>query len=251
MSLLRVLTVDDEPLALERVSSLVKASPHLTLIGEASNGLQALDLVAKLEPDLIFIDVEMPELSGFGVVAALDADKAPGVVFITAYEQYAVKAFEVGAIDYLSKPVSQARFDAAATRAMERLDKRSSAERIALVESAATAEQQRGRRTRFVVRNGNAHYFVPIEHVEWIDAADNYLRLHASERTHLWRGTMKDAEDQLDPNLFVRIHRSAIVAVNRIASVNSADGGHIVVLLNGVRLKTSRQYADRVRALLK
>ncbi len=250
MTRLRVVTVDDEPLALERVSSLVRDSADLVLVGEGVNGLQALDLITSLEPDLVFIDVEMPELSGFGVVSALNEDCVPGIVFITAYEHYAMKAFEVGAIDYLPKPVARARFAAAVERAKVRLIDVSDAARKAVIASAAEADKARGHRTRFVVRRGNAHHFVPVDQVDWIDAADNYLQLHSGDRTHLWRGTMKEAEDELDPRDFVRIHRSAIVAVDRITSISVSDTGHIVDLRSGVRLRSSRQYAERVRELL-
>lgn len=251
MSRLTAITVDDEPLALERVSTLVRESSHLSLVGEATNGLQALDLVTEVEPDLIFIDIEMPELSGFGVIAALDGSKIPGIVFITAFEHYAIKAFEVGAIDYLPKPVIKARFDSAVERAMERLSARSPHQSLAVIADANRAERARGLRTRFVVRRGNAHHFVPVQAVDWIDAADNYLQLHAGGRTHMWRGTMKEAEDQLDPKQFVRIHRSAIVALDRIVSITSNEShGYVVELKGGTRLRTSRQYSEQVRQLL-
>jgi two-component system LytT family response regulator len=247
---LRVITVDDEPLARERVSSLVRESPDLELVGEAANGLEALDLTSSLKPDLVFIDVEMPELSGFGVIAALDADKVPGVVFITAYEHYAMKAFEVGAIDYLPKPVVKARFEEAVARAKSRLAGATVDSGQSLIRSASDAEKERGYRARFVVRRGTAHFFVPVDEVEWIDVADNYLRLHAGERTHLARGTMKEAEEQLDPRKFVRVHRSAMVAIDKIVSVEAGDGGHVIELRSGMRLRSSRQYADEVRSLL-
>ena len=252
MSAIRVVTVDDEPLARERVSTLVRETPDLELVGEGGNGLEALDLITHLEPDLIFIDVEMPELDGFGVIAALEVDRVPAVVFITAYEHYALHAFEIGAVDYLHKPVTRSRFAAAVERARERLAARSAAHWRALVTAAATAERSRGLRARFVVRRGNTHYFVPVEDVDWIDAADNYLRLHVGPKSHLCRGTMKQADDELDPARFVRIHRSAIVAVDRIVSIRSHESGsHVVELRGGVRLRSSRQYADRVRTLLR
>jgi two-component system LytT family response regulator len=247
---LRVITIDDEPLARERMSTLVRGSEELDLVGEAANGLEALDLITSLLPDLVFIDIEMPELSGFGVISALDPDRVPGVVFITAYEHYAIKAFEVGAIDYLSKPVLPERFAAAVGRAKERLLQRSAEQKAALIASAGAADRERGKRSRFVVRRGNAHYFVPVEEVDWIDAADNYLQLHSGDRTHLWRGTMKDAEDQLDPAKFVRVHRSAIVAVDRITSITMSNASYVIELRSGMRLRSSRNYADRVRSLL-
>jgi two-component system LytT family response regulator len=250
MNRVRVITVDDEPLARERVSALVRASHDLELVAEASNGIEALDLISTLEPDLVLIDVEMPELSGFGVIAALDAARVPGVVFITAYEQYALQAFEVDAIDYLHKPVTRQRFQAAVERAKRRLE--SVGHRRALVDGAARADRSHGARTRFVVRHGQAHHFVPVEQVDWLDAADNYVQLHVGDHVHLHRGTLKEAEDELDPSRFVRIHRRAMVAVDRIASVHPlVSGNYVVELRSGVRLRSSRQYADRVRALLR
>jgi two-component system LytT family response regulator len=252
---IRVLVVDDEPLARERVSTLVRATERLELVGEGSNGIEALDLITRLDPDLVFIDVEMPELSGFGVIAALAAlegARVPAVVFITAFERYALQAFEVGAVDYLQKPVTKQRFAAAVERAKDRLGRRTAEYWHALVAGAAQAERARGARTRFVVRRGNTHHIVPAEHVDWMDVADNYLCLHVGAKTHLWRGTMKQAEDELDPARFVRIHRSAIVAIDRILTVRSHEsGGHVIEIKGGVQLRSSRQYADRVRALLR
>jgi two-component system LytT family response regulator len=194
----------------------------------------------------------MPELSGFGVIAALDGGRVPGVVFVTAYEHYALQAFDIGAIDYLHKPVTRQRFAAAVERARDRLGRLSTAQRRALVAGAAVAERTRGFRTRFVVRRGNTHHFVPVEQVDWVDVADNYLRLHAGEQTHICRSTMKAAEEELDPERFVRIHRSAMVAVDRIVSIGRhAAGGHALALRSGVRLRISRQYAQRVRDLLR
>ena len=252
MTAIRVITVDDEPLARERVSTLVRETEGLELIGEGNNGIEALDLITRLEPDLLFIDVEMPELSGFGVISALDETRVPAVIFITAFEQYALKAFEVGAVDYLQKPVTRQRFAAAVARAKERLGRRPPDYGQTLVTNATVAERARGFRTRFVVRRGNTHHIVPADQVDWLDVADNYLGLHVGPRTHLWRGTMKQAEDELDPERFVRIHRSVIVAVDRILTVRSHDsGGHVIELKGAVQLRSSRQYADRVRALLR
>jgi two-component system LytT family response regulator len=234
------------------VSTFVRETEGLELVGEGSNGIEALDLIARLEPDLIFIDVEMPELSGFGVIAALEDTRVPAVVFITAFERYALKAFEVGAVDYLQKPVTRQRFAAAVTRAKERLGRRSADYWQALVASAALADRARGVRTRFVVRRGNTHHIVPADQVDWMDVADNYLCLHVGAKTHLWRGTMKQAEEELDRDRFVRIHRSVIVAVDRILTVRTHEsGGHVIELKGGVQLRSSRQYADRVRALLR
>jgi two-component system, LytTR family, response regulator len=248
---LRVAVIDDEPLVRERIAALVRDTGGLDLVGEAADGLSALDLITRLEPDLVFIDVELPELDGFGVIAALDVGRAPAIVFITAYERYALKAFDVGAIDYLHKPVTAPRFASAVARARARMDVRSPAQWGDVVANAATAERLRGHRTRFVVRKGNTHYFVPVNQVDWIDGSDNYLQLHVSDRIHLWRGTMKQAEAELDAERFVRVHRSAIIAVDRIVGVHVEDGGHVFELSGGARVRSSRQYADRVKRLLR
>jgi two-component system, LytTR family, response regulator len=252
MTALRVVSVDDEPLARERVSELVRETEGLQLVGEGRNGLEALDLITTLKPDLVFIDVEMPELSGFGVIAAIEGHEIPGVVFVTAFERYALKAFDVGAIDYLHKPVTKKRFAAAVARSRERLAGGRGTSQRAVAAGAAQLERERGVRTRFVVRQGNAHHFVPVDHVDWIDAADNYLQLHVGDRMHLCRGTLNDVAEELAPSQFVRIHRSALVAVNRIATIRPREsGGHLIELTTGARLKASRGYADRVRALLR
>jgi two-component system LytT family response regulator len=236
MTPIRAMIVDDEPLVRERISALVRNAPDLELVGQAENGLEALNLISALQPDLLFIDVEMPELSGFGVVAAIEGEHVPGVVFVTAFEHYALRAFDVGAIDYLHKPVTPQRFAAA----------------VELVAGAAIAERQRGARTRYVVRRGKVHYFVPVDQIDWIDSAENYLQLHVGDRAHLARGTLKEAEEELDPNRFARIHRSTIVAIDRVQSVRRHDSGvHIVQLRTGAKLRSSRQYADRVRGLLR
>jgi two-component system LytT family response regulator len=247
---LRVVIADDEPLVLERVSALVRSTPELDLVGEGHNGLEALDLIAAHEPDLIFIDVEMPELSGFGVIAALDGGRVPGVVFITAFERYAVRAFDVGAIDYLHKPITRERFAAAVERARDRL-RTADVDSGRIVADAVRAERSRGYRSRYVVRRGNTHYFVPVDEIDWIDVADNYLRLHVGDRSHLCRSTMRTAEDELDPARFSRIHRSAMVAVDRIATIAHRSGAYVVELSTGARLRTSRRYADRVRKLIR
>jgi two-component system LytT family response regulator len=251
MSRVRVVVVDDEALARERVVALVRDAPELELVGEASHGLEALDLIASAAPDLVFLDVEMPELSGFDVAAALESATMPGLVFITAYEEYAMKAFEVDAIDYLQKPVTPERFDAAVRRALWRL-KSGADSRASVVQAIALRGRESARyRTRFVVRRGSTHTFVAASDVAWINGVDNYLQLHAGGRSHLVRGTMKDAERELDPTSFLRIHRSTIVNITHIASIDAqATGGYVVRMSDGAKLRTSRQYASRVRVLV-
>jgi two-component system, LytTR family, response regulator len=250
--MMRVIAVDDEDLARERVTALVRTDSSLQLVGEASNGLAALDLITSLTPDVVFIDVEMPELSGFGVVSALRGQRVPAVVLVTAYDKYALRAFEVGVIDYLQKPVTRERFAAAVERARAQLQGKSPEHAAAFVANVTDLERARGRRTRFVVRRGDAHQFVPIEEVDWIDVADNYIQLHAGTRTHLFRSTMKEIESELDPTKFVRIHRCVMVAIDRIATIKTQDGGgYRVDLKDGTQLRSSRAYAHCVRALLR
>ena len=251
MNRIRAVVVDDEPLTRERVRTLIARTDDVELVGEGRNGLEALDLITTHDPDLIFIDVEMPELDGFGVIAELESRSAPAVIFITAYEHYARQAFDVGAVDYLHKPITPSRFTDAVDRARQRLERHSIAEWRSLVASAVRAERERGTRKRFVVRKGNEHFFVPVADVDWIDAADNYLRLHVKGRAHFSRGTMKQAEEELDPSQFVRIHRSAIVAVDCIRAIRSSEsGGHIIELKDGSQLRSSRQYVRKVNELL-
>ena len=248
MKQVRVLVVDDEALARERIAALVTSTPDLTLVGQATNGLEALDLIESLGPDLVLLDVDMPELSGFDVVATLGESRAaPGFVFITAYDEYAIRAFEVNALDYLLKPVSPERF----ARTVERALARMGGEAPASLRVAQAMAARSGYRTRFVVRRGSRHTFVAARDVSWIDVADNYLRLHVNGRPHLVRGTMKDAERDLDPSVFVRIHRSVMVNMQRIVAIDTGPAGYVVRLADGTRLRTSRQYAANVRALLR
>jgi two-component system LytT family response regulator len=251
MNPVRVVVAEDEALARERIVALVRAAPELELVGEASHGLEALDLITALAPDLVFLDVEMPELNGFELVTALEESSIPGLVFITAYEEYAMKAFEVDAIDYLQKPVTPERFAAAVRRAIGRLSRgRTAAAAIARAIVARNRETTRYR-SRFVVRVRSTHTFVGVKDIVWIDAVDNYLQLHTRDRIHLVRGTMKDAEGELDPSQFLRIHRSAIVNIARIVAVDALpSGGYGVRLDEGTKLRTSRQYAGRVRTLV-
>jgi two-component system LytT family response regulator len=250
---LRTLVVDDEPLPRERVVTLVRATPGLELVGEAASGTEALDQVVALRPDLLFLDIQLPEMDGFEVVDSLGGETLPAIVFVTAYDEYAVRAFEVNAIDYLLKPVSAERFAAAVGRIRDRVARADDdmAKRVRDALSRMTQARSASPRRRFVVRRGNTHSFVPVEHVDWIDAEGNYLRLHVGRQTHLVRLTMKTLESELVAHDFVRIHRSMLVNIERIASVTpSGEGEYYVTLRDGTRLSSSRGYADRVRALL-
>ena len=248
---LRTIVVDDEPLARQRVVDLVRARPELSLVAEAEDGRMALDLIAELRPDLVFLDIQMPELNGFEVISALDDDAMPRFVFITAFDEYAVRAFEIDAMDYLLKPVAKDRFDATVSRAlMKGLNTETNSPVRALAERATEAKPERP--TRFVARRGTRHYFVRVADIDWIEAVGNYVRLQTGESSHLIRETMRGLEAKLDPAQFVRMHRSAIVAIDRIDGIQARDAGeYLVTLRDGTRLVSSRAYSDRIRALLR
>jgi two-component system LytT family response regulator len=236
---------------------LVRDRPELTLIGEAQDGRTALDLIVEHRPDLVFLDVQMPELDGFQIIAALGDDgdtegqPLPAVVFVTAYDAYALRAFEVAAMDYLLKPVTVERFAAAVSRVLARTAQRSSGVALhAFAEQAAAARADRP--TRFVARRGAKNYFVRIVDVDWIEADGNYVRVQTGDTVHLIRDTMHGVEAKLDPEEFVRIHRSAIVAIDRIQSIEARESGeYLLTLRGGGKLVSSRGYSDRVRALLR
>jgi two-component system LytT family response regulator len=247
---LRALVVDDEELPRQAVRDLVARHPALALVGEATDGREALDAIVTHRPDLVFLDIQMPELDGFQVVAALDDDALPAIVFVTAYDAFAIKAFEVNAIDYLMKPVTPERFAAAVSRVQSRLGEGRSA-RDSIREMLDEVEQP-SRASRFVARRGQKHYFVRVADIDWIEADGNYLRLVTGDTSHLIRETMKGVEERLDPAQFVRVHRSAIVAIDRIKSIEAREhGDYTVTMASGARLESSRGYSDRIRALIR
>jgi two-component system LytT family response regulator len=250
---LRTVVVDDEVLPRQRVADLVRGDARLELVGEADDGRSALDLIVEQRPALVFLDIQMPELDGFQVIAALDDDVLPAVVFVTAYDAYAIRAFEVDAIDYLLKPVNTDRFDAAVSRVATRLGASPSQSETAVRSLATRASESRATPiVRFVARRGAKHYFIRASDIDWIEADGNYLRLWTGDRSHLVRETMKVAEERLDESRFVRIHRSTIVAIDRIASIQAQDSGdYLVTMAGGAKLTSSRGYADRIRGLLR
>lgn len=249
----RVLVVDDEPLARERLRQLLARHDGFRIVGECADGDAALAAVARERPALVFLDISMPGLSGVEVAQALvDRDDAPAIVFVTAHDEFALAAFEVSALDYLVKPVDRERFAATLARVERRLGRPAPAPlaaelRAMLAELRAGAELPR----RFVVRSPRGHYFVRVEDVETAAAEGNYVALGDGQRTHLVRETMKSFEAKVDPARFVRIHRSAIVSIDRIARIEPlGHGEYRVTMRSGARLESSRAYGDRIKALL-
>jgi two-component system LytT family response regulator len=244
---LRTVIADDEPVARRRIRRLLGAEAGVTVVAEYGDGASALQGIVAESPDLVFLDVQMPELDGFDVLRALGDTIAPAIVFVTAYDRYALQAFDAHAVDYLLKPFTPARLQAAVAKARERILSRKVAPEIAAL---ASALRQRARYlSRLVVRSGNRLVVVDLGTVDWIGAADNYVRLMIGGKEHLQRETLSSLERQLDPDRFARIHRSAIVQIDRIVELHPATHGDVdVVLRDGTRLTLSRTYRARVEA---
>ncbi len=248
---LRCLIVDDEPLARERLRDLLADECDVEIAAECPDGRKAVAAILKLEPDLVFLDVQMPGLDGFGVLEALAPESIPAVIFVTAYDQYALRAFDAQALDYLLKPFDRERFQRALGRARDQLRKRRSGSLeprlLALLEQLA---QRKPYLERLVIKASGRVYFLRTEEVDWIEAEGNYVRLCAHKEVHLLRETMNHLESRLDPQRFLRIHRSTIVNIERIKELHPwFKGEHIVILRDGTRLTLGRAYRDRLKRI--
>ena len=249
---LSVLIVDDEPLAREGLKLLLGRQPQVKSICQARNGREAIALIREQKPDLVFLDVQMPRTDGFAVVHAVGAERMPPVIFVTAHDQYAIRAFEIAAIDYLLKPVTEERFALAFQRAVARLQgaPNEDATKQVLAMLGAIANPPR-ELERFAVRSGEHTIFVSVDEVDWIEAFQNYVRIHAGPATYLLHVPMNTIESVLDSNRFLRIHRSHIVNVRRIARLwPIAHGQYSVELRSGQRLQSGRTYSERIRRAL-
>jgi len=252
MSALRVLIVDDEPIARRGIRSRLESQPDVEIVGECANGLEAVAAIEKRSPDLVFLDVQMPEMDGFEVIRAVGVEHMPAVVFVTAYDQYALRAFEVHAVDYLLKPFDEERFGHALQHAraqVERAVPRSlDAHLRALLEEHLVGRKHL---ERMVVKSGGRIFFLEVADIEWIEAADNYVELHVGKQSHLVRHTLASLETRLDPGQFVRIRHSTIVNVRKIKELRPSSGGEYeVVLLSGSVLESSRRYRKKLAAIL-
>jgi len=245
----RVLIVDDEPLARERIRTLLSEDTGFEVAGEAGDGATAAQAIAALNPDLVFLDVQMPGGDGFDVIDAVGADKMPFVVFVTAYDRYALRAFDVHALDYLLKPFDRDRFRQALVRANQQLDKSKSGEiekRLAAIVN--DLRPAKGKTDRFVVKSGGRIFFVRTAEIDWIEAAGNYVKLHVGNDSHLIRETMTNVEAKLSPDTFVRIHRCHIVNIEQVRELQPwFNGEYVVFLKNGTRLTLSRGYRERLQ----
>lgn len=260
---IRTLLVDDEPLAREGMRMHLAAEPDVEIVGEAADGVQAAEAIRALRPDLVFLDVQMPEVDGLQVVERVGAGAMPAVIFVTAYHQHAVRAFELHAVDYLLKPVAEERLRSALARARLRLAGRGEQALAARLE--ALLEDFRSLRARVEGGDGGeagparkfaawisvtgrtSTQLVRVEDVDWFEAEGNYVRLHVGTANHLIRSTLRGMADQLDPATFIRIHRSTIVNVNRIREIQPWFGGDYIALLHdGRQLRVSRSYRDQL-----
>jgi two-component system LytT family response regulator len=220
--------VDDEPLARSNLSVLLRRDPDIDIAVECGSGVEAPAVIRNAKPDLLFLDVQMPECDGFDVLELLGKDLPPAIIFTTAYDQYALRAFEAGALDYLLKPFDDARFALALERARQK---------IALSRDAPR------RLERLTIKSAGQIIFLKLSEIDWIEAADYYTCLHVGQRTHMLRRSIVDLEQDLDPSAFCRIHRSTIVNLHRVSGLKvSENGGYDVVLHNNARLRLSRSY---------
>jgi two-component system LytT family response regulator len=251
MEKIRAIIVDDEPLARRGIRAHLKEERDVEIIAECGNGSEAVSLIEARSPDLVFLDVQMPELDGFGVLEAINVERLPAIIFVTAYDRYALRAFEVHALDYLLKPFDPERFSRALERVRAQLERRSISDlshRLqSLIDDLKTNQKYA---ERLVIKSAGRIFFLGVEEIDWVEAADNYVRLHTGSDTHLLRETMNNLESRLDPAVFLRIQRSTIINVRHIKELHPLfRGEYEIVLLDGTRLASGRGYRDRLQEL--
>ena len=239
-------------MARERILGLLAQEQDVEVVGQCADGVQAVSAIQQLSPELVFLDVQMPAVDGFGVIKQVGPDKMPMVVFVTAYDEYALQAFEVHALDYLLKPFGRDRLQQCLDHARHQRERHRAGELgkslLALVQDFRPEQKKQD---RLVVKSGGRVFFVRTEDIDWIEASGNYVRLHLKEQSYLFRETMNQMEARLDPHRFFRIHRSRIVNTERIKELQPwFNGEYVVVLRNGTRLPLSRGYRDRLQEQL-
>ena len=249
---IKALIVDDEPLARDRIREMLKEHPEVEVIGEARNGQEAVDFVANQNPDLVFLDIQMPDLDGFDVLQKLDAAQLPLIIFVTAYDQYALRAFDVHAVDYLTKPFDRERFAEAIDHAkvfMKGAREPDTARILNMLQELRAGSRYL---ERFAIKNGETLFFVRAVDVNAIEAQGNYVRLNLANSSHLLRDTLNNIESQINPRMFVRIHRRTIVNIDRIKEVQTwARGEYRVVLVTGAHYTLSRGYRQHFEKFIK
>lgn len=248
MAELRVLVVDDEPLVREGIRALLEREVDVQILGEARNGEEALERIRELRPDLVLLDVQMPGVDGLAVVAALEPEERPAIVFVTAHGEHAIRAFDLHAVDYLLKPFDAERFATSLRRARARMAE----EKVdRLEELLATLEHARAYPERLLLKQQGTVVVVLADDIDWIEAADNYVKIHARTGRYMVREPLKQIEAKLDPARFARAHRSAIVNLSRVKSLDPlASGEHVITLTTGTRLTLSRGFRDHFKSRL-
>ena len=243
---LTAVIVDDEELARAVIREMLRAHPEIDVLGECANGFEAVKMVSERKPDLLFLDIQMPKLDGFEVLELIGSDIA--VIFVTAYDQHALRAFEVHAVDYLLKPVAADRFEAALDRARQRLG---APVAPPVAELAAAAREAGHHAERIVVKDGTRVHIIPVAKLDYVEAEDDYVALASQGKKHLKQQTISSVEAMLDPKTFLRIHRSCIVNLERVAKVEPyGKDSHVAILSDGVRLPVSRAGYARLRTIL-
>ena len=253
MQRIRTLIADDEPLARRGIRAHLNLEKDIEIVSECRNGREAVEAIEADSPDLVFLDVQMPELDGFGVVDAVGVEQMPAVIFVTAYDRYALRAFEVHALDYLLKPFDGQRFSQAVQRARNQIERDTLGDlsgrlRNLLADLEARPDQKHP--NRLVIKSAGRISFLDVAEIDWIEAADNYVRLHAGRESHLLRETMNSLEKRLNPEQFLRVHRSRIVNIQKVKELRPLfRGEYDITLQDGTRLESGRGYRDRVQRL--
>lgn len=269
MNKIRTLLVDDEPLALQGLKIRLENFDDLDIVGTASNGREAVKKIRSEKPDLVFLDIQMPGMGGFDVVKAIANEELPIIIFATAFDQYAIKAFETHATDYLLKPIEEDRLEQAIDRVREQISEHIAIEQnaklidlirnmddppeIELSEILTTEDitPKKQFEAQFSIKDRGEISLVGVDTIQWIDAAGDYMCLHTDNKTHILRETMKNMEKRLDPDVFKRIHRSTIVNINMIEKLASSSGGkYLITLKNGSELQASRNYREALKQFL-
>lgn len=241
----KVAIVDDEPLAREGLRTLLRGDRDVEVVAECADGQAAIEAIRRTKPDIVFLDVQMPDLDGFDVLRALAGEPLPAVIFVTAYDKYALKAFEVHAVDYLLKPFHDERFAEALARAKARRGENMT-ERIARL-----LDERKPKIMRVLVKTGGRVLFIRADEIDWIEAADYYVKLHVAGKVHMLRESMAALEGRLDSDVFFRVHRSAIVNLERVRELQPfSRREHVLVLRDGTRLRLTRSRRERLAALL-
>lgn len=253
MKKIRTLIADDEPLARERIRALLAEQDDIDVVGEARDGEEAVQAILSHAPDLVFLDIQMPRMDGFEVIRTVGADNMPLVVFVTAYDQHALKAFDVRALDYLLKPFDRDRFAESIGRVRDAIE-HSGSDEIGRRLLEIVRELKPGtppRSDRLVIKSAGRLFFLRIDEIDWVEAAGNYVKLHVGADEHLLRETMNGIEQKLDPDTFFRIHRSRIVNMERIKELQPwFNGEYVVILHNGTKLTLSRGYREKLQERL-